>query len=180
MIVSIFFLTYLFWLCWVFMPFLQLQQAAAALSLRCMGFWRQGLLVAEHGLSSARASVVAAPGVWSTVSAAVAHRLACSKVCRIFPDQGWNLCLLHWQVATGAALLAPSLKVGAGAQRAIVIGTLSQTWFYCPRTQILIYQGWIFSPCHSLHAPVNSRTLQLPPEIRSHADHACPRESVWL
>ena len=34
----------------------------------------------------------------------------------------------------------PSLyAVGTGAQRAIVIGTLSQTWFYCPRAEILIY-----------------------------------------
>ena len=23
--------------------------------------------------------------------------LSCSVACGIFPDQGWNLCLLHWQ-----------------------------------------------------------------------------------
>ena len=28
---------------------------------------------------------------------AVAHRLDCSTACGIFPDQGLNLCLLHWQ-----------------------------------------------------------------------------------
>ena len=26
------------------------------------------------------------------------HRLSCSTACRIFLDQGSNLCLLHWQV----------------------------------------------------------------------------------
>ena len=26
-----------------------------------------------------------------------AHRLSCSTVCGILPDQGANLCLLHWQ-----------------------------------------------------------------------------------
>ena len=25
------------------------------------------------------------------------HRLSCSMTCGIFLDQGWNLCLLHWQ-----------------------------------------------------------------------------------
>ena len=28
----------------------------------------------------------------------VCCRLSCSAVCGIFPDQGSNLCLLHWQV----------------------------------------------------------------------------------
>ena len=27
----------------------------------------------------------------------MAHRLSCSLACGIFPDQGSNLCLLHWQ-----------------------------------------------------------------------------------
>ena len=30
-------------------------------------------------------------------SIAVVHRLDCSTACGIFPDQGLNLCLLHWQ-----------------------------------------------------------------------------------
>jgi len=33
----------------------------------------------------------------STGSIVVAHRLGCSKASGIFPDQGLNLCLLHWQ-----------------------------------------------------------------------------------
>ena len=31
-------------------------------------------------------------------SGVVVHGLSCSKMCGIFPDQGSNLCLLHWQV----------------------------------------------------------------------------------
>ena len=42
-------------------------------------------LVAEHGFLGMRASVV------------VAHGLSCSAACGIFPDQGSNLCPLHWQ-----------------------------------------------------------------------------------
>ena len=42
-------------------------------------------------------SVVEAPGLWSTNSVIVVHRLNCSEACGIFPDEGSNLCLLHWQ-----------------------------------------------------------------------------------
>ena len=31
-------------------------------------------------------------------SGVVAHRLSCSSACEIFPDQGSNMCPLHWQV----------------------------------------------------------------------------------
>ena len=43
-------------------------------------------------------SAVAAPGLQSTGSLVVAHRLSCSIECEIFPTQGLNPCLLHWQV----------------------------------------------------------------------------------
>ena len=43
-------------------------------------------------------SVVGAHGLQSTGSIVVAHRLSCSKACGIFPDQGSNPCLLHWQI----------------------------------------------------------------------------------
>ena len=46
----------------------------------------------------AQVSVGVAPGLWSTGSVVVAHRLSCSEVCGVFPDQEWNPCLLHWQV----------------------------------------------------------------------------------
>ena len=85
----------------------------AVLGLRCCtGF----SLVAERGLLSgcdaqashrggcsccgAGALVVAAPGIWSTGSIvmAVAQVLNCSMACGIFLSQGWNPCLLRWQV----------------------------------------------------------------------------------
>ena len=34
----------------------------------------------------------------STGSVVVAHGFSCPTACGIFPDQGLNLCLLHWQV----------------------------------------------------------------------------------
>ena len=47
-------------------------------------------------------SVVAAvvPGLQSTSSTVVAHGLSCSETCGVFPDQGSNPCLLHWQAET--------------------------------------------------------------------------------
>ena len=62
-------------------------------------------LVAEHGLSGRQVSVVAACGLSScssqavehTGSIVVVHRLSCPMECGVFPDQGSNLCLLHWQ-----------------------------------------------------------------------------------
>ena len=38
------------------------------------------------------------PGIESTGSIVVAHRLIHSTACGTFPDQGLNLHLLHWQV----------------------------------------------------------------------------------
>ena len=43
-------------------------------------------LVAEHGLQGTQASAVAAPGLYSTGSVVVAHRLNCSRACGIFLD----------------------------------------------------------------------------------------------
>ena len=43
-------------------------------------------------------SVAPVPRLWSSGSAVVAHGFSCSSACGIFPDQGWNPCLLHWQV----------------------------------------------------------------------------------
>ena len=42
-------------------------------------FWAHGLQQLQHA-----------------GSVAVALRLSCSEACGIFPDQGWNLCSLHW------------------------------------------------------------------------------------
>ena len=54
-------------------------------------------LVAESRFEVCRLSVVAACGVYSPDSVVVVHRLSCSMACDIFPDQGSNLCPLHWQ-----------------------------------------------------------------------------------
>ena len=37
------------------------------------------------------------PGLWSTGSVIMVLRLSCPAACGIFPDQGSNPCLLHWQ-----------------------------------------------------------------------------------
>ena len=55
-------------------------------------------LAAVPGLLIAMASLLVAPGLWSTGSIVVAHRLRCSMACGIFPDQRLNPHLLHWQV----------------------------------------------------------------------------------
>jgi len=54
-------------------------------------------LVAVHGLLIAAASLIAERRLQGTGSRAVALELSCSAACEILPDQGSNLCLLHWQ-----------------------------------------------------------------------------------
>ena len=54
-----------------------------------MTFSRLASLVAERGLQVTRAPEHRL-GSWGA-------RLRCSKACGIFPDQGSNPCLLHWQ-----------------------------------------------------------------------------------
>ena len=51
------------------------------------------LVVVSGGFSCCRAQVL---GV--SASVVVAHGPGCSMACGIFPDQGLNLCPLHWQV----------------------------------------------------------------------------------
>ena len=100
-----FFFSFLFlngWLCWVFAAvwnFLSLRRIGAPLQLQCTG-----LSVAELGLQAwglwqlqYLGSVVVAPRHQSTGSVVVAQGLSCSMMYRIFPDQGSNPCLLHWQ-----------------------------------------------------------------------------------
>ena len=71
-----------------------------AMSRGCSLAVGQGLLTVgaspvEHALSAMWISV--APRLSSTDPVIVAHGLRCSTACEIFPDQGSNLCLLHWQ-----------------------------------------------------------------------------------
>ena len=73
----------------------------------------RGLLIAvaflatEHRLQACglhwlwhMGSVVAAPRLGSAASVVVVHKLSCAMAFGIFPDQGLNSCLLHWQVHT--------------------------------------------------------------------------------
>ena len=61
--------------------------------------------IAEHGLQARglqqlwhAGSAAVARGLQSAGSAVMAHGSCCSAVCGILPDQGSNLCPLHWQV----------------------------------------------------------------------------------
>ena len=83
------------WLCWVLVAALRLSLVAASRgysSLWCAGFSLQWLLL----LWSTGSRRV---GFSSCVmgSVVVAHGLSCSAACGTFPNQGSNLCPLHWQ-----------------------------------------------------------------------------------
>ena len=89
---------YFFWLCWVFMAFLELQQHR--LLSNCGARASDG-----SGFSCPRAWPLQHEGFSACRSWGLEHRLSsrgsrlsCSKVCGIFLDQGSTLCLRHWQV----------------------------------------------------------------------------------
>ena len=82
--------------------FLQLWGAGTTLQLQCMGFPFHWLLLWSpssrvHGLQQLQQGVVVVPRLQSSDSVVVVHRFSCSTACGIFPDQGLNLCPLHWQ-----------------------------------------------------------------------------------
>ena len=77
-----------FWLCWVFVSVGGLSLVAASgghSSSRCAGLSLSRPLLLRSTSSRRAGSVV------------VAHGPSCSAACGIFPDQGSNLCPLHWQ-----------------------------------------------------------------------------------
>ena len=80
---------FIFRLHWVF-------TAACGLSLTAES-WGYPPAV-EHELLIAAASLVAEQTLRHDSSAVAAHGLSCPMACGIFPDQGSNLCPLHWQV----------------------------------------------------------------------------------
>ena len=88
---NFFFIIYLFiyfWLCWVFVSVRGLSLVVASgghSSSRCVG------------LSLSRPLLLQSTGSRRTGSVIVAHRPSCSAACGILPDQGSNLCPLHWQ-----------------------------------------------------------------------------------
>ena len=77
-----------FWLCWVFVSVRGFSLVAASgghSSSRCAGFSLLWPLLLRSTGSRRTGSVV------------VAYGPSCSAACGIFPDQGSNLCPLHWQ-----------------------------------------------------------------------------------
>ena len=81
------------------------RKQGGTLWLQCVDFFEVAFVVGQCRLSGARASVwqhmgsvVVAAGLWSTGSIVGVRWLSCSTTCGIFPDQGSNPCLLHWQV----------------------------------------------------------------------------------
>ena len=77
-----------FWLCWVFVSVRGLSPVAASgghSSSQCTG------------LSLSRPLLLRSTGSRCAGSVVVAHGPSCSAACGIFPDQGSNPCLLHWQ-----------------------------------------------------------------------------------
>ena len=83
-----FYLFIYFWLCWVFIFVWGLSLVAASghhFSSRCVG------------LSLSRHLLLRSTGSRRAGSVVMAHRPSCSAACGIFPDQGSNLCPLHWQ-----------------------------------------------------------------------------------
>ena len=82
-----FFYFYL-WLCWVFVSVRGLSLVVASgghSSSRCAG------------LSLLRPLFLRSTGSRRAGSVIVAHGPSCSAACGILPDQGSNLCPLHWQ-----------------------------------------------------------------------------------
>ena len=77
-----------YWLCWVFVSVRGLPLVAASgghSSSRCAG------------VSLSRPLLLRSTGSRCAGSVIVAHGPSCSTACGIFPDQGSNPCLLHWQ-----------------------------------------------------------------------------------
>ena len=94
LLISLFFnilFIYLFiylWLCWIFVSVRGLPLVVARgghSSSRCVGLSLSWPLLLRSTGSRCAGSVI------------VAHGPICSVACGIFPDQGSNLCPLHWQ-----------------------------------------------------------------------------------
>ena len=93
--INLFLLIY-FWLRWVFIAargFSLVVVSGGYSSLRCAGFPLRWLLLLWN--TGSRHMGFSSCGAWASL--VVAHGLSCSAACGIFPDQGSNLCPLHWQ-----------------------------------------------------------------------------------
>ena len=88
-----------FWFCWVFVAahgFLLVVVSGGYSSLSCVGFSLQRLLLLWSTGTWALWLQLAGSRAWAQW---LWHmRFSCSEACEIFPDQGLDLCPLHWQV----------------------------------------------------------------------------------
>ena len=87
------------------------------------------------------ALVVVTPRLWSTGSVAVGHGLSCSEAYGIFPDQGSNPRLLHWQ-ADGFFSTEPP---GIPDFYVLILGRYKSGWvpFLCDRAKIYTIIQWL-------------------------------------
>ena len=82
---------FFFWLCWgltaaqAFPGGSDWGYSVLTVWVSCCGGFTCGALAPGHAIVSARGSAV------------VAHGLSCVAACAVFPGQGSNLFLLHWQ-----------------------------------------------------------------------------------
>ena len=91
--------------CWVFIAVWSFPLVVGSKGSRSCGFPLCWLLLVQSvgsrapGLQQLQhvCPGVVVPGRESAGSAVVLHGLSCSTACGIFPDQGLNPCLLHWQ-----------------------------------------------------------------------------------
>ena len=98
------------WLCWVFVSVRGLSLVVA--SGGHSSSWCTGL-------SLLRPLLLQSTGSRRAGSVIVAHGPSCSAACGIFPDQGSNLCHLHWQADSqplchqGSPCFTSFLKLGS-------------------------------------------------------------------
>ena len=106
------------WLCWVFVSVRGLSLVAASgghSSSRCTG------------LSSSRPLLLRSTGSRRAGSAIVAHGPSCSVARGIFPDQGSNLCPLHWQADS-----QPLRHQGSPSSRSFMVSALTFYFMFNP------------------------------------------------
>ena len=138
-----------FWLCWVVL-LCKTSCSEWGLLSNCgsRASYGGGFFIAEPWLQSTWASAVAAPRLYSTGSIAVAHGRSCSQhggsshirdrtrgtraqlltAWGLFPHQGSNPCLLHWQ--------ADSLPLShQGSSTDVLIKEVSKSVLICTLVQ---------------------------------------------
>ena len=147
---STFFFFFNLWLCWVFVSVRELSLLAASgghSSSRCTG------------LSLSRPLLLQSTGSRRAGSVIVAHGPSCSGACGIFPDQGSNLCPLHWQADSQPLCHQGSpcllfFKLGIIDLQCYISFRCGTLWFnifvdYTSYKVIIKY--WLYSLCCTLH-----------------------------